>query len=261
MTPVTSTTTGKIFQISRSDFIAGITPSNELSADHPFTAFWLDFRTKITTPRGCEPLIDAYVSIFLRNENWHDGLSLSELASHGDRIINLIRNNPPDLLILDQPAQDGYGLHLQQQGHWPYICITKFWFDQWTLAMAFDPKRRLALALEAVLRATLAHEFSHWIFTLVSKYYLQSIQCIYKVQSVGPHSQEYLDAFNQQNLSSLSAQATQDGEQKSTPKSMQADWTGSGGKAGSYGELKGGGGIIGFNISRDDGMCSSLFFL
>jgi hypothetical protein len=170
MTPVASTTTGKIFQISHSDFIAGVTPTNELSTDHPFCAFWLDFRTKITTPRNCERLLDAYISVFLGNKNWADGLSLLELASHGDQIINIIRNNPPDLLILDQPVQAGYGLHLRQPGRWPYICVTKFWFDQWTLAMAFDPNRRLALALEAVLRATLAHEFSHWIFTLVSKY-------------------------------------------------------------------------------------------
>jgi hypothetical protein len=70
---------------------------------------------------------------------------------------------------------------------------------------------------------------------------------------VGPHSQESSDAYNQQNLSSLSPQATRDGEQKSTPKSMRADWTGNGDEAGSYVEIYAGGGILGFDVSRDDG--------
>lgn len=159
-TPVASTTTGKIFQISRSDFMAGVTPTNELSTDHPFSVFWLDFLTKITTPRACQRLIDGFTSVYLRDENWADGLSLSVLGSLGEQTINIIRNNPPDILILDQPAQAGYCLHLRQPERRP---VTKFWFGEWTLAMAFDPKRRLALALEAVLRATLVHGMSHWI--------------------------------------------------------------------------------------------------
>lgn len=97
-----------------------------------------------------------------------DGLSHLELASRIEQVVNIIRDHPPDVLILDQPANAGYcGLHLPDR--WPYICVSKFWVDQWTLAMAFDPKRRLALALESVLRGTLVHEVAHWLFSLVKK--------------------------------------------------------------------------------------------
>jgi hypothetical protein len=56
-------TRGKIFQISYRDFFGGVTPTIELSASHPFCSFWLDFRTKITTPLNCDPLVDAYASV------------------------------------------------------------------------------------------------------------------------------------------------------------------------------------------------------
>lgn len=168
MTPVTPTTTGNVFQISWSRFIAGLVPTNELSRDHPFIAFWVDFRTKILTRKNCQPLLEAYVLVFLGNEKWMDGLSHLELASRIEQVVNIIRDHPPDVLILDQPANAGYcGLHLPD--HWPYICVSKFWVDQWTLAMAFDPKRRLTLALESVLRGTLVHEVAHWLFSLVKK--------------------------------------------------------------------------------------------
>ena len=111
-----------------------------------------------------------------------DGLSHLELASHIEQVVNIIRDHPLDVLILDQPANAGYDLHLLDR--WPYICVSKFWVDQWTLAMAFDPKRwRLALALESVLRGTLVHEVAQWLFSLVKKIllktevYLQSTAC------------------------------------------------------------------------------------
>jgi hypothetical protein len=170
--PPNSTTTGKIFQMSRSDFVSGVAPTVELPADHPFCGLWQDFRTKITTPYNCDHLIYTFVSVFLKNERWKDGLSHVELAVHVERIVDLIRNHPPDLLILDQPAEAGYGLHLGQQGTSQYICLTKHWFDEWTLAMAFGQDRRLALALEAVVKATLVHKLGHWIFALVSQLYL-----------------------------------------------------------------------------------------
>jgi len=172
MTAVTSTTTGKIFQISHADFTSGVTPTDELPVNHPLSTLWPDFQTKICTPDNCPRLLHAYISIFLRNDQWSNGLSFMERAERYDQITKIICDHPPNLLILDQPAQAGYGLHLREPGKWPYICITKFWVQEWVIAMAFDPRRRLALALEALLRATLVHELSHWIFTLVSLYHL-----------------------------------------------------------------------------------------
>jgi hypothetical protein len=97
-----------------------------------------------------------------------------ERASRCEQVVNIIRDHPPDVLILNQPAYVGYGSHLPNR--WPYISVSKFWVDQWTLAMAFDPKRRLALALESVLRSILVHEVAHWLFSLVNKYLFQILQ-------------------------------------------------------------------------------------
>lgn len=72
---------------------------------------------------------------------------------------------------------------------------------------------------------------------------------------MGPHTQEYLDALDRR---SLSLQAILDAEQKATPDLMQAGWNGSDGEAGDFVELNAGGGILGFNISRDDGARSLI---
>jgi hypothetical protein len=169
---LTFNTTGRIFQIPYCDFIGGVTPTVELPADHPFHRFWLDSRTKIATPLNCDGLIDAYVAVSLKNDWWTEGLSHTELAVHRECIVRVLRDNPPDLLILDRPPQDEYGMHVGQPATWQYIGITKHWVDKWTLAIASSPNRRLALAAEAVLRATLVHEIAHWILTLVSKPFL-----------------------------------------------------------------------------------------
>ena len=83
---------------------------------------------------------------------------------------------------------------------------------------------------------------------------MEDFSSVYEVQ-VGPHSQEYSDTFNQGNLSSLSPQAGERNEP------MRADWHGGHGEAGGFAELRAGGGILGFNSSRDDGMSLSLSFL
>jgi hypothetical protein len=42
MTSLISTTTGEIYTFSLSEFLAGVTPSLKLPANHPFRALWLD---------------------------------------------------------------------------------------------------------------------------------------------------------------------------------------------------------------------------
>ena len=72
---------------------------------------------------NCQPPLDVYVSVFLGNEIWMNGLSHVELANRCEEITNIIRDHPPDVLILDQPAYDEYGLHLPHLS--PYICVSK----------------------------------------------------------------------------------------------------------------------------------------
>jgi hypothetical protein len=99
-----------------------------------------------------------------------DSLSHFKLAVHCDHIIKVICNNPQDLLILDQLAQDRYCIHLRQPMTWPYVGIMKYWFDEWTHTMASSPNQRLVLTVEAVVRTTLVHKLAHWILALVSKF-------------------------------------------------------------------------------------------
>jgi hypothetical protein len=129
------------------------------------------------------------------------------------------------------------------------------WVDERTPTMASSPNRRLALAVDVVLRATFVHEIVHWILTLiVSKLFLAEPRYIYEKQSVGHHSQDY----NQRTVESSSSQVVEDW---SAAKSMQAEWTGSCGEAGNHVKLKAGGGIAVFHTSRDDVMFSSSLFL
>jgi hypothetical protein len=172
MTSLISTTTGEIYESTLDAFLGGVAPTLKLPADHPFRTLWLDFRTKLTTPLMCDLLIDCYVAVFLQDDQWTKGLSHATIGVHRDHIIGLIRDNPPDLVVLDQPVNNGYGIHYRREGVWPYVCITKHWVDEWMLAMSYDPNKRIALSFETVLKATLAHEIPHWLLTLVCRFYV-----------------------------------------------------------------------------------------
>jgi hypothetical protein len=171
MTTLVSRTTGEIYESSLNDFLGGIALTVKLRADHPFRDLWQDFRTKITTPYMCKLLIDCFVAVMLQNDRWTEGLSHSQITGHHDQVISLLRDNPPDLVVLDQPTKAGYGMHQRREGIWPYICITKYWVDKWTHTMNFDPNIRLSLSYETVLKATIVHGLSHWFLTLVCAFY------------------------------------------------------------------------------------------
>lgn len=181
MTPtIAPTTTGKVFELSNHQhLLLGALPTNELPIDDEFTAFWLDFRRKIILPTQCEALLTSYVSVYSGDTSWADGLSHIDRAVRVQAIADMIRDTPPDVAIIDSPHPNGF--HLRQPDHLPYIFISKYWVDQWKLAVAFDRNRRLALALEAVLRATIVHELAHWFFALVSITPDFRIQYIYGV--------------------------------------------------------------------------------
>ena len=77
-----------------------------------------------------------------------------------------------------------------------------------------------------------------------------------QVQRVGPYTEKFIDASNRNDFSSLSPQ---DAEQKAIPELLQADLTTNNSEAGYFVELNAGGGIVVFDISRDDGMCFFYF--
>ena len=166
-------TSGKIFQLSKHAFLSGTQPrdTNELAADDDFTSFWLDFKSKIIVPTQCEALLEAYVAIYSGTKSWADGLSFVERATRVQGVVDIIRNHPPDIIILDQLEETVYGFHTRQPDQWPYVIISNYWVDQWRLAIAFNKNGRLALSLETVLRATLVHELAHWFSSLVSNYF------------------------------------------------------------------------------------------
>lgn len=159
-----SSTTGKVFLQGDKQFNAGISPTTELSNNHPFISFWKDFREKIVSTNNLT-LLEAYTSVYAGNTSWKNGLSVAEYGKRIQQISDIINNHPPDIVIIDQKGW----LHLRVPDQWRFISISKYWVDQWKLAMDFDSNRRLTLALETVLRATLVHEIAHWLFTLVRK--------------------------------------------------------------------------------------------
>lgn len=165
-----STTTGNVYQQTKRDFDSGIPPSDSelLSETDLFTIFWKELRQKIFTAgnNDCRLLLDAYTSIYTGNTGWANGLTFVEHGACLQEVADIIQDHPPDVIIHD--VGDVYGYHRREPDRWKYICISKQWINEWRQAMGFKPDRRLALGLEAVIRATLVHELAHWLFTLVS---------------------------------------------------------------------------------------------
>jgi hypothetical protein len=170
MPPLIPTTYGEVFVESMHDILGGKPPSHLLPSKHPFRFLWQDTLSKITSNSAqSETLIDAYISVFVQDPNWKSSLSVVRIAERRKEMATLLCDNPPDIVVLDQPMDHGYGVHIQRPGMWSFICITEHWVQRWLRVVEFEPGERLALALETILRVTIAHELGHWMTSLVSQ--------------------------------------------------------------------------------------------
>jgi hypothetical protein len=163
MPALTSTSNGELFECSAADIDSGNIPTTPLPSSHPFCVFWRALLTDLTTPGFYDPFIDAYVSIYKGNSKWRHVASVKEIVTKRRQIRSILRDSPPNIIIVDQDVNKGYGFHQRSSSMWPFICITKYFADRWVTAKDDEDK----LALESVLEATVDHELGNWFFTLV----------------------------------------------------------------------------------------------
>lgn len=78
-------------------------------------------------------------------------------------IHRLLCEQPPDIVVVDQDASEGYAFHERTLSMWKFICIMRHYVDKW---MAAD-NQAIKLVLEALLKSAFEHEIGHWLNTLV----------------------------------------------------------------------------------------------
>jgi hypothetical protein len=162
MASITSTSTGELFESTVADIELGTVPTTCLSPTHPIRIFWQDLLNNLITPGFCDPVVDAYIAVFTGDSQWRIAASPTVIVERRCQIRNILRDNPPNVVVVDQPIGEGYGFHHRSPSMWPFICITKLYVDRWAAA-----QDDIKLALKVVLDATFKHELGHWYCTLV----------------------------------------------------------------------------------------------
>jgi hypothetical protein len=162
MASITSTSTGELFESTVADIELGTVPTTCLSPTHPIRIFWQDLLNDLITPGFCDPVVDAYIAVFTGDSQWRIAASPTVIVKRRCQIRNILRDNPPNVVVVDQPIGEGYGFHHRSPSMWPFICITKLYVDRWAAA-----QDDIKLALKVVLDATFKHELGHWYCTLV----------------------------------------------------------------------------------------------
>ena len=248
MASPTSASTGELLESTTADIESGTVPTTPLSPVHPFRIFWQAHLTDLTTPGFCDPIIDAYVAVFTGDPQWRVAAQNSAvIVNERRRIRNILRDNPPNVVVVDQHFSQGYGFHHRSPSMWPFIGITKFYIDKWAAAQDNDK-----LALGAVLDATVKHEIGHWFFSMVGsiRKYLMEMKMIFKEQRVGTFreaSQNLPEPQGQIKLTTFPSPTLRSMDEKHSRKSFNATWVEGKSEAGNFVEYQGHGGIIIFN--------------
>ena len=171
MAPLTSITSGEIYEMTKLDLDLGKFPSEKLSHTHLFRSLWQDILSKTTDPAESPVAIDSFISLSLCDLHWKDNLSVTQIQKYRQEKRNVLVSHPPDIILVDHgsPAKDQYGLHRQVTEFWSYICINRYWVDEWAgvVESKMELAQRLGLSLELLIRAIVLHEMGHWTMTLV----------------------------------------------------------------------------------------------
>jgi hypothetical protein len=159
-----SNTSGEVYESTIADINLSIAPTTLLPNDHPFRTFFREHLLAVTTPGGSyDALIDAYVAVSTGSPVWRRRASSDHIVAERQNIRRLLRERPPDVVVVDQDASEGYAFHERTPSMWRYICITRHYVDKWMAANDQATK----LALEALLKSAFDHEIGHWLNTLV----------------------------------------------------------------------------------------------
>jgi hypothetical protein len=119
--------------MEKCDLDLGKFPSEKLSPTHSFRLLWQDILSKITDPAESPVPTDTFISLSLHNSKWRDNLSVTEIEKYRQEKRSVLVSHPPDIILVDHgsPAMDQYGLHRQFSEFWSYICINRYWVNEW----------------------------------------------------------------------------------------------------------------------------------
>jgi len=160
-----SSTKGDIFTSTCKEFRSGKVPKTPfpLTRSHSrFTDLWRSHLIEVVDSGSYTPVIRALGALAA-------GVTSSG-SRHNAEIKDLLRNHPPNLIILrDAEVQKlkpkYYGLHVRKDGLWPFICLHQHYVNAFLAAEEGSDEE---LPLMAIIKTTIDHELGDWIFTLVS---------------------------------------------------------------------------------------------
>jgi hypothetical protein len=90
--------------------------------------------------------------------------SSNDIIAECQNIHKLLYKQPPDIVVVDQDASEGYAFHKQTLSMWRFICIIRHYVDKW---MATEDDQAFKLALKTILKSVINHEIGHWLNTLL----------------------------------------------------------------------------------------------
>jgi hypothetical protein len=159
----------KVYECTLHELSTGV-PTALFSHSHSFWTFLQNHLRSLSTTGKYDGVIDAFVSVYTGDALWRSKSSTytSKIVAQRQLVRSLIRNRPPNFVIVNQDKSNGYGFHDRTHPLQDFICITKHYVDTWDSAAADSYEK---LAREAVLKATVDHELGHWFCTLVRNYW------------------------------------------------------------------------------------------
>ena len=160
-----SSTKGDIFISTREDFRSGKVPKTPfpLTRSHSrFADLWRSHLAELVDLACYTPVISALGALAA-------GVA-SSCSHHDTEIKDLLRNHPPNLIILrdaegKKEKLKYYGIHVRKDGLWPFICLHEHYVNAFLAAKEGSDEE---LPLMAIIKTSINHELGHWIFTLVS---------------------------------------------------------------------------------------------
>jgi hypothetical protein len=148
----------QLYTCSLEELNSGIVPKTPLPHSHPFHGLLLNHLQSLTSTGKYDSVIDAFISVYSGEAQWRSKSSPKNIVARRGAVRKLLIKQTPNFVTIEQDISEGNGFHNHTHGHGNFIYITKKYAD-----MGNDSY--LQLAPEALLKATVNHELSHWLFT------------------------------------------------------------------------------------------------
>jgi hypothetical protein len=167
------TSTGEVFASTYDAIEKGITPKTLLPSSHNFREFWTDHLRALSQPGIYDTVIDALVALTQGDPSWRSNTNVKGIVARRGEMRQLFQQHPPDIVVVSGMDGLGYGFHHRNSSFWQFIHISEVYINLWKDAERSSEK---GLALTVLIASAIDHEIGHWIYTLVSFYYLSYYQ-------------------------------------------------------------------------------------